>query len=217
MPSTYSVSTRLELQAAGENSGTWGDITNNNLRVLDSAVYGVAEIAPIGSSSTLATSETGETQGVVEDANKKILHYTNLSEAHTVTISPNSVQKNYVVYNDTSYNLTFRQGDGSAGTAVVPSGTSAIIYSTGTGVNTTAKVVNLTNSLGISDVKITGGTISGLSSPIPVASGGTGSATVEGAQTALSLLPGTDIQAYSARLTDVSNSVADLNNFLVGD
>ena len=30
MASTYSTSLRIELQASGENSGTWGTITNNN-------------------------------------------------------------------------------------------------------------------------------------------------------------------------------------------
>ena len=30
MASTYSTSLKIELQATGENSGTWGTITNNN-------------------------------------------------------------------------------------------------------------------------------------------------------------------------------------------
>jgi len=30
MSSTYSTSLRIELQGSGENSGTWGTITNNN-------------------------------------------------------------------------------------------------------------------------------------------------------------------------------------------
>jgi hypothetical protein len=31
MPSTYSSNLKLELMATGENSGTWGNITNTNL------------------------------------------------------------------------------------------------------------------------------------------------------------------------------------------
>ena len=31
MSSTYSTGLRIELQATGANSGTWGTITNNNL------------------------------------------------------------------------------------------------------------------------------------------------------------------------------------------
>jgi hypothetical protein len=34
MASTYSDRLKLELQGTGENAGTWGDKTNNNLDVL---------------------------------------------------------------------------------------------------------------------------------------------------------------------------------------
>lgn len=217
MPSTYASSTRLELQAAGENSGTWGDITNNNLSVLDSAVFGVKELSPTGGSSTLETTETGEESGVVDDANNKVLVYSGLTSNHTVTVTPNSVKKAYIVHNKSAQQLTFRQGDGSGGTAVVPANTSALVYATGTGVNSTAACVNVTNSLGITDVAITGGTITGLDSPIPIASGGTGGASVAAAHTALSLTPGTNIQAYSDRLTDISNAGVNDNYFLSGD
>ena len=37
MASTYSSTLNLELQATGENSGTWGTIVNNNLQKLESA------------------------------------------------------------------------------------------------------------------------------------------------------------------------------------
>lgn len=217
MPSTYATSTRLELQAAGENSGTWGDITNNNLSVLDSAAFGVATLSPAGSSSTLETTQTGEESGIVDDANNKVLVYTGLTSAHTVTISPNTVKKAYVINNTSNFALTFRQGTGAGGQAVVAANTSALIYATGTGVNATAAVVNVSNSMGFTDVAITGGTISGLSAPIPITSGGTGANSVVAAHTALSLTPGTDIQAYSARLTDITNAGVDDNYFLSGN
>jgi hypothetical protein len=40
MASTYSSSLNLELQATGENSGSWGTKTNNNLQKLESAIKG---------------------------------------------------------------------------------------------------------------------------------------------------------------------------------
>lgn len=46
-------------------------------------------------------------------------------------------------------------------------------------------------------VAITGGTITGLGTPLPIASGGTAGATQVAAQTALALLPGTNIVALS--------------------
>jgi hypothetical protein len=45
MASTYSSTLNLELQTTGENSGTWGTITNNNLQKLESAVKGYVSVA----------------------------------------------------------------------------------------------------------------------------------------------------------------------------
>lgn len=52
-----------------------------------------------------------------------------------------------------------------------------------------------------SNVTITGGTISGLSTPLPVASGGTGGGSQSAARTGLGLVIGTDVQAYNANTT----------------
>ncbi len=42
MSSTYSTGLRIELQATGANSGTWGTITNNNFsQVFEFAIAGV--------------------------------------------------------------------------------------------------------------------------------------------------------------------------------
>ena len=42
MASTYSTGLRIELQTTGENSGTWGTITNNNFsQVFEFAIAGV--------------------------------------------------------------------------------------------------------------------------------------------------------------------------------
>ena len=43
MASTYSSTLNLEIQATGENSGTWGTITNNNLQKLESAIKALQE------------------------------------------------------------------------------------------------------------------------------------------------------------------------------
>ena len=41
MASTYSTNLKIELQATGENSGTWGTITNTNLgTALEQAIVG---------------------------------------------------------------------------------------------------------------------------------------------------------------------------------
>ena len=40
MPSTYTLNNGIELIATGEQSGTWGDTTNTNLELLDTALDG---------------------------------------------------------------------------------------------------------------------------------------------------------------------------------
>ena len=212
MPSTYSNSSKLELMAAGENSGNWGDITNNNLRVLDSISFGFTNISPSGTSSNLATSDGGVSGTNPEDANHKILVYTGTGATHTVTITPNDVQKAFFVHNQTSYNLVFQQGDGSGGTVTILPSHSAEIYSTGTGINSTAAVKEVSAGMQFSDIKVTGGNIGGLENPLEIADGGTGGTTVTEAQTGLGLLIGTNTQAHSSILDQVSSTGTPTDN-----
>ena len=61
MASTFSSALNLELQASGENSGTRGVITNNNLQKVESAIKGYVSIAIASTTDSLATSD-GSTQ-----------------------------------------------------------------------------------------------------------------------------------------------------------
>jgi hypothetical protein len=66
-------------------------------------------------------------------------------------------------------------------------------------------------------VAITGGTISGLSAPLPIASGGTGGATADAAKASLGLVIGTHVQGYSAILTGLSGIPSNSLGLLVRD
>ena len=44
MASTYTANSGIEKIGAGEQAGTWGNTTNNNLDILDRAISGVAAI-----------------------------------------------------------------------------------------------------------------------------------------------------------------------------
>jgi hypothetical protein len=44
MPSTYTLNNGIELIATGEQSGTWGDTTNVNLGLIDTALDGQVTI-----------------------------------------------------------------------------------------------------------------------------------------------------------------------------
>ena len=44
MASTYSSDLKLELMATGENAGTWGTKTNNNLNLVQQAIGGFEQV-----------------------------------------------------------------------------------------------------------------------------------------------------------------------------
>jgi hypothetical protein len=53
MPNTTSASLKLTVQATGENSGTWGQITNTNLLILEQAIGGYDAVG-VTTGATLA-------------------------------------------------------------------------------------------------------------------------------------------------------------------
>ena len=57
MASTYTANSGIEKIGAGEQAGTWGTTTNNNLDILDRAINGVGAITLSGTTHTLTTSD----------------------------------------------------------------------------------------------------------------------------------------------------------------
>ena len=45
MANSTSANLKLTVQATGENSGTWGQITNTNLLILEQAIGGYSSVA----------------------------------------------------------------------------------------------------------------------------------------------------------------------------
>ena len=74
MASSYSSSLNLELQATGENSGSWGTKTNNNLQKLESATKGYVSVA-IASTTDSLTATDGSTTDEQSNAIIKCLYY----------------------------------------------------------------------------------------------------------------------------------------------
>mgnify|MGYP003670665083 FL=1 len=61
MASTYSSSLNLQLMTTGEQSGTWGTVTNENLQKLESAIKGYVSVAIASTTDSLATSDGSTT------------------------------------------------------------------------------------------------------------------------------------------------------------
>jgi hypothetical protein len=69
MPNTTSASLKLTVQATGENSGTWGQITNTNLLILEQAIGGYDAVAL--SATTGAT--LAYTNGALSNGKNKVI------------------------------------------------------------------------------------------------------------------------------------------------
>ena len=129
MPSTYSDRLKLELQASGENSGTWGDKTNNNLEVLDAFAGGYLSKNVAGSSDVTLT--TANASPTAESSNKVIELTGRLTGNITVFIP--AKENNYVFFNNTSgsHTLTVAATGHTANGVAVTQGGHAHVYCDG--------------------------------------------------------------------------------------
>jgi hypothetical protein len=127
MASTYSSTLNLELQASGENSGTWGTITNNNLTKMESAVKGYVSVA-IASTTDSLTATDGTT---ADEQSNAIIKLTGTLTGNT-TMQCEAVENWYIVDNATTmgtYTLGFKPAGGTATNLVASS--KHILYSDG--------------------------------------------------------------------------------------
>ena len=128
MASTYTP-LGIELQATGENAGTWGTKTNTNLQIIE-------QIA--GGFTTQAVSDSGDTTLSVSDGSTgatlahRIIEFTGtISASRNVTI-PIDVQGLYVLKNSTSgsQNVVFKYVTGSGDSITVTPGAVKLVYAT---------------------------------------------------------------------------------------
>ena len=147
MASTYTSNLGVEKIGAGEQAGTWGTTTNNNLDIIDRAINGVGAITLSGTTHTLTTSDGTLSEG----GNKVLVLGGSPSGTNTITISPNDQDKMFFVHNSTSQTATFTQGSGA--NVNVPAGAKALIYADGAGSG--AAVVDLLDSLAFGGTKLT--------------------------------------------------------------
>jgi hypothetical protein len=134
MANSTSANLKLTVQATGENSGTWGQITNTNLLILEQAIGGFQSVA-ITSGATLTFSN-----GALSNGKNAVLKLVGtIGGAVNVTI-PDSIEKTFIVDNATTgaYTVTFKTTSGSGVTWAAADKGTKMVYSDGTNVIDTA-------------------------------------------------------------------------------
>jgi len=127
MSSTYSTSLKLELIGNGDQSGTWGTTTNNNLgTLLEQAITGVQSITMSNADYTLSNYN-----GTSDEARNAALVVSGTNSAIRKIVAPQSQNKLYTIFNNTTggYAITIGAPTGTAVT--IPSGVTATVFTDG--------------------------------------------------------------------------------------
>jgi hypothetical protein len=122
MASTYSSSLKLTLIGDGEQAGTWGSTTNNNLNLVEQAITGVDGIDLTG----LTTYTLSSFNGTTDESRNAVLLFIGTPSA-TVTISAPLQNKFYIVKNGTGQTITMSAAGGSISISI-PAGVTAQVY-----------------------------------------------------------------------------------------
>lgn len=139
MPSSYTSNAGFEKPADGEQNNSWGDTVNDNMDILDRLTSQVGSIALVSTTYTLTTS----TSGAVSEGHYSVIKFTGSPGGTcTVTISPNSVQRIYTIYNASDQTVTMTQGSG--GNVSIAAGAVGTLYCDGAGSG--AAVVSINES-----------------------------------------------------------------------
>ena len=112
MASTYT-DLGIELMATGENAGTWGTKTNNNLNLIEQLTGGFATLSIAGGAGTQNLDiDDGALTGT---AQQRIIEFTGSITGNRIITIPNDVETFYMLKNSTSgaYTVQFKYATGS--------------------------------------------------------------------------------------------------------
>ena len=146
MASTYTP-LGVELQATGENAGTWGTKTNTNLQIIEQISGGYTAQAVSDSGDTTLSVSDGSTGATLSH---RVIEFTgSLTASRNVTI-PLDVQNFYFLKNATSgsQNVVFKYVTGTGTSATVANGKTVIAYAKADdGTNPNISTISLASDL----------------------------------------------------------------------
>jgi len=201
MASTYTTDLAIQLMATGENAGTWGQITNTNLVVVQQAIAGYESISIAGGAQTTALVMT---QNSLANARNAVIKLTGTITGNQIVTIPNGIQKTWIISNGTTGAFTVQFKYASTGTGQTWSTTDKgikILYADGSDI----QVADLSTLSGqIVAAQITNSTIT----QAKLASNSVGTAQLQtGAVTAVKITQSTITQAKLAANSVGSNQL----------
>jgi len=132
MVSSYSTDLKLELMVTGENAGTWGDITNTNLVILQQAIAGYQTVSLNATTGATLTF----TNGALSDGKNAVIELTGTITGNVSVIIPDGIEKTYLVKNNTTgaFTVQIKTTSGTGPTFAAADKGIKLVYSNGTDV-----------------------------------------------------------------------------------
>jgi hypothetical protein len=135
MPSSYTSRLKLERQASGENSGTWGNLVNYVFNRIDSSVKGYQSVDVAGSANVTLTSNnsTSNTDDSATDdqVHNAVLEFTGALTGD-INVFTDAVETKYIVFNNTTGSQTLTFGPTGGTGVTLKQGAKTIVYTDGT-------------------------------------------------------------------------------------
>ena len=152
MASTFSP-LGIELQATGENAGTWGTKTNTNLQILEQISGGYTTQSIAGGAQTTALSVSDGSTGAT--LSHRMIEFTGTITGNQIVTIPLDVQTFYILRNSTSGSFTVQfkyvSGSGSTFTFAATDKGDKIVFAAAND-STNPDILTLAIGTGISDV-----------------------------------------------------------------
>jgi hypothetical protein len=149
MATIYSSDLKLSIMATGENAGTWGQITNTNLYLIQQAIGGYQEVSIAGGAQTTTLAMSN---GAISNARNAVIKLTGTITGNQVVTVPTGIEKTYIISNGTTgaFTVQFIQAGGTGVTFATTDKSTRILFADGTnivdtGTVTTSGVQTLTN------------------------------------------------------------------------
>jgi hypothetical protein len=152
MASTYTP-LGVELQATGENAGTWGTKTNTNLQLIEQISGGFTQQSIAGGAQTTALSVSDGSTGAVMA--HRMIEFTGTISGNQIVTIPLDAQNFYILRNSTSgsHTVQFKYASGSGSTftfSATDKGDKIVFAAANDGTNPDIKTLAI--GTGISDV-----------------------------------------------------------------